>query len=451
MKSYLRFLVELVCPLAFALALALTTNSCSSAKSAPLNASATASVAAGPKPCALALTAQTPSSGNSMLLDQEIAHWQARARSEKKDQVNLSLEQLGWKYVEKARATYDPGYFKLAEACAECLSAQNTAAMPEALLLRGHALHQMHNFKAAEPIARELVKVRGLAFDHGLLGDVLMEQGRLKEAIAAYQEMMNQKPNLQAYSRAAHVRWLQGDVPGAAKLALLAAQSGSPQDRESTAWAFTRLALYNWQLGQTEKAHQDLAAALNMQNDYAPALLIKGRMLLGEEKFSEAIAPLQQAATLNPLPEYQWTLAEALRSAGKNDEAGRIESVLLSKGAQDDPRTLALYLATRKQASEQALRLAQTEIAARSDVFTYDALAWAWQAAGKQAEAQEAMQKALTTGTKDPRLFYHAGVIAQQAGRKAAAQNYFKQAYSSRQLLLPSEREGLLRQMAVTS
>ncbi len=438
MKAYLRFLLELVCPLAFVLALVFSSTSCSTAKSAP--------VAATPKPCALALASQT---GNSAL-DQEIVRWQQKARSDRKDVVNLSLEQLGWKYIEKARATYDPGYFKLAEACAECLSAQNSAALPEALLLRGHALHQMHNFKAAEPIARELVKARGLAFDHGLLGDVLMEQGKLKEAIAAYQEMMNQKPNLQAYSRAAHLRWLTGDVAGAAEIALMAAQAGSPQDRESTAWAYTRLALYEWQLGKNEKAQQALNVALELQSDYAPALLVKGRMLLAEEKFAEAIAPLKQAAALNPLPEYQWTLAEALRHAGNNDEAVKVEAALTTKGAQDDPRTLSLYLATRNESSEKALRLAQAELEARADVFTYDALAWALRAAGKTVESQDAMRKALAEGTKDARMLYHAGVIAAQANNKAEAQRHFKQAYSNRQLLLPSEREELQRQMAAT-
>ena len=436
MKAYLSFLLQIVCPLALVLALVFSSTSCSTAKSAP--------VAATPKPCALALTSQT---GNSAL-DQEIVRWQQKARSEKKDVVNLSLEQLGWKYIEKARATYDPGYFKLAEACAECLSANNSAAMPEALLLRGHALHQMHNFKAAEPIARELVKARGLSFDQGLLGDVLMEQGKLKEAIAAYQEMMNQKPNLQAYSRAAHVRWLQGDVAGAAKLALMAAQAGSPQDRESTAWAFTRLALYQWQLGNSDKARQTINAALNLQNNYAPALLVQGKMLLTEEKFTEAVTPLKQAAALNPLPEYQWALAEAWRGAGNNDEATKVEAALTSKGAQDDPRTLSLYLATRNESSEKALRLAQAELEARADIFTYDALAWALRAAGKTAEAQDAMKKALAEGTQDARMFFHAGVIAAQAGNQRAARQYFKQVFSSRQLLLPSEWEELKRQMA---
>jgi tetratricopeptide (TPR) repeat protein len=441
MKSYLRILVEFGCPLAFVLALAFSSSGCNTAQSATEPASP-----ALPQPCALALA---PNTGTTAL-DQEITRWQQKARSEKADQVNLSLEQLGWKYIEKARSTYDPGYFKLAEACAECLSAKTSAALPEALLLRGHALHQMHNFKAAEPIARELVKTRGLAFDHGLLGDVLMEQGKLKEAIAAYQAMMNLKPNLQAYSRAAHIRWLTGDVVGAAEMALLAAQSGSPQDHETTAWAYTRLALYEWQLGKTDKAQRALGTALELQNDYAPALLVKGRMLLAEEKFSEAVAPLKQAVALNPLPEYQWTLAEALRGAGQVDEAVKVETTLITKGAQDDPRTLSLYLATQQKSTEQALRLAQTELDSRADVFTHDAVAWALQSVGKTAEAQEAMKKALAEGTKDARMLYHAGVIAAEAGNKSAAKNYFQQAYKSRQMLLPSEREALNRQMAAT-
>ena len=432
MKSYLRFWLEIVCPLAFVLALALASTSCSSAQSAP--------AAALPQPCALALATQA----GSTKLDQEIAHWQGKSRSAKQAVSNISLEQLGWKYIEKARATYDPGYYKLAEACAACLQAEHPQPLPEALLLRGHALHQMHKFNEAEPVARALVKARGLSFDHGLLGDVLMEQGKLKEAIAAYQEMMNQKPNLQAYSRAAHIRWLTGDLKGAAELATMAARAGSPQDAESTAWAYSRLALYEWQLGHLDKARQAVKIALEMRPDYAPALLVKGRMLLAAEKASEAVTALKQAVAMNSLPDYQWALAEAWRAAGNEVEAAKVEEVLLAKGSQDDPRTLAVYLATRHEQAEKALRLAQAELTTRADVFSYDALAWACLANGKTMEAQTALKQALAAGTDDARLLYHAGVITQAAGNQADARRYFKRAYSSRQMLLPSERDGLL-------
>ncbi len=436
MKICIRFFLELVCLLAFVLALAFSSTGCKDAQSATENSM--------PQPCVLALAAQAGENS----IDREIRHWQQRSPSDKSEVLNISLEQLGWKYIEKARATYDPGYFKLAEACAVCLQSKNAQPKPEAMLLRGHALHQMHKFKDAESVARELVKARGLSFDYGLLGDALMEQGKLPEATQAYQEMMNQKPNLQAYSRAAHIRWLTGDVRGAAKLAMMAARAGSLQDAESTAWAYSRLALYEWQLGQSENARHALKIAQEMQPNYAPALLVKGRMLLAENKANEAAIVLKQAAELNPLPDYQWTLAEALRAAGNEAEALKVEAEMLAKGSQDDPRTLSVFLATRSEQAEKALRLAQQEIAVRADVFTYDALAWALLAVGNTEEAKSALKQALASGTTDARLFYHAGVIAKAAGKKADAHRYFKQAYSNRQMLLPSEQEGLARQMA---
>ena len=442
MKSYLHFLLAFVCPLAFIIVFAFSLTGCGAVQSS----TRVATESSVPQACALAFAAPN---GNTPL-DQEIAKLQGKARSTNKDTANLNLEQLGWRYIEKARLSYDPGYYKLAEACAECLQAKNNQTTPESLLLRGHALHQMHRFKDAEPIARELVKTRGLSFDYGLLGDVLMEQGNLKEAIEAYQKMMDQKPNMQAYSRAAHIRWLQGDLKGAVELGRMAARAGSPQDKETTAWAYSRLALYELQQGEIAKAQATINISFDWQADYAPALLVQGKILLAQDKFNEALTPLKRAAELNPLPEYQWNLAEALRATGKQDEAAKIEAQLVAKGAADDPRTLSLYLATRQEHTETALTLAQKEIAARADIYTLDALAWALNAAGKTQEATAPMKKALAENTKDARLFYHAGVIAMRSGKKVEAHKFFNQSYSSRQMLLPSERDELKRQMAAS-
>src|SRR5262249_35630802 len=150
--------------------------------------------------------------------------------------------------------------------------------------------------------------------------------------------------------------------------------------------------------------------------NYAPTLLLKGKLLLAQSRFREAVGPLQDAAKLNPLPDYQWTLAEALRAAGSENEASGIEAQLRKHGASSDPRTMALFLATRHDSPETALQLARTELSSRSDVFTHDALAWSLAAAGNLAEAQKEMQRALAEGTEDARLFFHAGVIASQSG-----------------------------------
>jgi tetratricopeptide (TPR) repeat protein len=152
---------------------------------------------------------------------------------------------------------------------------------------------------------------------------------------------------------------------------------------------------------------------------------------------------LQKAVKLNPLPEYQWTFAEALRAAGKKNEASDVEAQLCQRGASSDPRTLALYLATRRESPETAPRLARADLGSRSDVFTHDAMAWSLVAAGNLAEAQTEMQRALAEGTEDARLFFHAGIIASQAGHSADAERWLRKASELSHLLLPSERNEL--------
>ena len=381
----------------------------------------------------------TPQAGKTHA-DKEISQLQQRIRDGRN--VELWLDRLGWAFVAKARESFDPGFYKLAEQCARAIEMRN-AQSQEAMLLRAHVLQNLHRFKESETLARRLVQQRGLSFDYGLLGDALMEQGKLKDAVEAYQQMMNLKPDLRAYARAAHMRWLKGDLEGAIEAMQLAVSAASPSDAESAAWVNTRLAFYEFQGGRVNEAEQRCALALSLQDNYPPTLLLKGKMLLAQSRFGEAVDTLQNAVKLNPLPEYQWTLAEALYTAGRANEASGIEAQLRKAGASNDSRTLALYLATRHDSPEMALRLARAELDARTDVFTYDALAWSLAAAGNLAEAQSEMQCALAEGTQDARLFFHAGIIASQAGQSADAERWLRKASQLSHLLLPSERNEL--------
>ena len=387
-------------------------------------------------PLALVLTPQTGDTRK----DKEISRLQQQVRSG--GNVQLALEQLGWAFVAKARESFDPGFYKLAEQCARSIEKYNPQSQ-EAMLLRGHVLQNLHRFKESETLAHRLVEQRGLSFDYGLLGDALMEQGRLSEAVEAYQRMMNLKPDLRAYARAAHMRWLKGDLGGAIEAMQLAVSAASPSDAESAAWVNTRLAFYEFQASDVAEAEEGCAFALSLQKNYAPALLLKGKMLLAQDRFQEAVDVLQNAAKLNPLPEYQWTLAEALRAAGREDEASGIEGQVRNHGASSDPRTTALFFATRHENPETAVQLARAELDSRSDVFTHDALAWSLAATGNLTEAWSEMQCALAEGTEDGRLFFHAAMIASQAGHAPDAERWLRKASELSRLLLPSERNEL--------
>ena len=138
-------------------------------------------------------------------LSKEIATLQTRAAGS--PGAEAALEQLGYTFVARARLAHDEGFNDAALHAASCLE-RRSPSNHQARLLRGHVLHQQHRFGEAEAIARNLVAARGAAIDHALLGDALMEQGRLTEAGEAYQRMIDLKPYYQSYVRAAHLRWL---------------------------------------------------------------------------------------------------------------------------------------------------------------------------------------------------------------------------------------------------
>lgn len=381
------------------------------------------------------------------------------------------LEELGWLFVAKARAS-DESWYRRAEACATLIDAAAPGSAA-GLLLKGHVLQSTHRFAEAESAARTLVATRGLAHDFGLLGDALMEQGRLKTALEAYQAMMDRKPGYQAYARAAHMRWLHGDAEGAAEMMAMAVSACSPRDAEAMAWARVKLAGYRFQLAKRTEAKALCDEALGYFPGYPPALLLRGRILASRGRTSAALPDLAASARSRSLPEALWAYSDALRQSGRAAAADSLDNIMAANGARLDPRTFSLWLATRavdgrNQAARPgrasrpdpeagrgdaslAVSLVARELRVRGDVFTHDAAAWAAYASGDAAAASAHADSALAAGTKDARLFLHAGVIARAAGREAHARACLASARALAPMLLPSERRLLDNALARTA
>lgn len=380
--------------------------------------------------------------------DAEIRRWQERVAA--KTTHAADYERLAWAFVAKARRTQDAGYYKLAQKTAELMD-ECFGASAEARLLRGHVLHNLHRFHEAEVIARHLVAERGQPGDFALWSDTLMELGDLSGAIAACQKLADLRPGGEAYGRIAHLRWLKGDLAGATAAMEMTLRATGPADAEGKAWALTRLAGFYLQAGRLDAAQNATQAALQHADDYAPAWLARGKSLLALGQGEAAIGALAKAVRLNPLPEYQWWFADALRGAGREAEAKGVEAELRQRGVAGDPRTLALFLATRGENPIEAVRLAREELTNRSDVQTHDALAWALAARGDLEAADSEMQRALAEGTRDARILLHAAEIARQRGRMADADKYLTAARAMAATLTPSERRRLAPSAAMAA
>jgi tetratricopeptide (TPR) repeat protein len=367
--------------------------------------------------------AMRPVTGDAAL-DRRIGDLQERLRRGSRSPEDWAALAEAW--VMKARADADPGLYHGAEDAARAALALRPE-LPRAFLVRGLVLMEAHRFEDARALAAALV-ARAPAFSpgHGLLSDALLELGRFEEAADVAQRMMDLKPDLPAYVRASHLRWLAGDVPGALEAARLAVDAGGTA--EARTWARTQGAIVRWHAGDLAGADRELALALADSPEHPAALAARGRVALSRGDSAAARELLERAFRRSPLPETAWLLGDARAAAG--DAAGADEAYgrVVRDGRAFDPRTLALFLATKGRDPEEALVLARKELRIRRDVHTEDALAWALYRAGRIDEAARAAARATRLGTPDARLLYHEGAIRLARGERAAGLSLLRRA-----------------------
>ncbi len=336
---------------------------------------------------------------------------------------------LAQTFVRKARESSDPMFYQLADDAvgrALRLDPNDLAA----LQVRGLVFMQDHRFADARSLAqRALARDANQAIFHGLLGDAEMEVGHYAEAEAAYQRMIDLRPNLASYSRGSWMRWLMGDVDGAVDLARRAVEAGSPRVPEELAWTIVQLGHLELARGRLAEAKASYESALRAFANYPPALDGRGRVKHLEGDLAGAVADLTAAADGATTTEHLVHLGEAQEAAGHAADAAATFARAERAGRRSDPRTLAVYYADRDREHEAAVTLARAELARRpDDVYSLDALAWALCRAGQLPEAAQLVDRARRMGTREARFAYHAGVIALGLGHRPEGEALLREA-----------------------
>jgi tetratricopeptide (TPR) repeat protein len=200
-------------------------------------------------------------------------------------------------------------------------------------------------------------------------------------------------------------------------------------------------AFYRYQLGELHRATGDLAAAgaayetaLDAIPEYPAATIGLAMTREGQGRRTEAIALLETATNRLPTPEAVAALGDLYFLAGDLEAAERayalverIGAVARATGAVYD-RQLILFAADHDRAVEGAISLAESELELRHDIYAWDALAWALYKDDRLDEAAAAADRSMALGTPDPRLAYHAGMIAAARGETDLARRLLTQA-----------------------
>jgi tetratricopeptide (TPR) repeat protein len=329
-----------------------------------------------------------------------------------------ALTQLALALAARARETADTTFYTRADKTLDAalrLDGDNF----EALKARAWVLLGRHEFPAALQLATRLNKRAPDDLQvYGFLTDAHAELGNYKEAEESCQWMLDLRPgNIPAFTRAAYLRELFGDLDGALELMTKSYERTPPHETEERAWLLTQIGHLLFLSQRNADAAQALRDALGIFPDYHYALGALAKVVAAEGRHDEAVGLLKRRYEIAPHPENLYDLGKALAASGDKTGAGKafkqfeLEATRESASWDNANRELIFYLVDIAARPAEALKLATMEAARRQDVYTLDAYAWALQANGRVREAHEQVRRARAVGIKDPAFLARAQVI----------------------------------------
>jgi tetratricopeptide (TPR) repeat protein len=375
---------------------------------------------------------------------ERVAFWERRVSAAGTSPSYLDLIYLADAYLDRSRASGDLDDLKRAETALG--RAEKTTPDPRAVQVRQALVaFSLHEWQRSLEISGALLAKDPNNFAAlGVSGDALLETGQVDAARARYATLAKLIPSPAVWSRLGRLAFLTGHPQEAIRL-VREAVSGADDEGSPDAVAFYRFQLgeLDRQTGNVDLAASNYAAAIAALPDYVPATVGLARTREAQGRREDAITLLKWAVARLPQPETVAMLGDLYALDGDPVAANReyalvdrIGAVARATGSVYD-RQLTLFGADHDRNLEDAVARGRAELAVRPDVYGYDALAWALFKGGRLNEAATAADAALSLGTPDPRIAYHAGMIAAALGRTSDARALLQRAVDGSIMLPP--------------
>lgn len=382
-----------------------------------------------------AVLAAPPAAGGPSGADREIRFWEARLPRDPDDFV--APTRLGAAYLQKARESGDFAYYLKAEEALRT-ALKRAPEHPPAMAFLSEAFAAQHRFHEAITLAETVVRHQpGDPHGYGILGDASLQMGDIRRAQLAYDRLTHLAPHHFAWGRMANLQHLRGDTTGALaslRRALTDARSRNAP-RESVAWCLIRMGIMEFDRGRWKEAGEHYRNALRLLPDSHLALKHLAELRAAEKKYPQARSLYEKVIRLAPHPEYLEALGDVHEAMGSTAQARKWRLRALqdyrdqvSRGNAGYFRRLAMFHADRLKDGKGAVEWAEKDLQIRQDVYAYDTLGWALYRLGRLPHAAAAARKSLVLGTRDARLFYHAGMIYAALGRRSEARLYLQKA-----------------------
>jgi tetratricopeptide (TPR) repeat protein len=357
-------------------------------------------------------------------LVERVKEMEARLRAQPDDTGAAVL--LADALLRQARATNDG---RPAGRASEVLSAalKEHPGQYDLLRMLGAIYLSQHRFREALEIARRSRDLRPEdAWNYGVMGDAQVELGEYPDAFDAFDKMMALRPNAAAYARVAYARELQGDVDGALSAMQRAARATAPNDPEAHAWYAAQTGELYLKLHKLDDADREFRRAVFLFPNYPLAVIGQGKVRVARGDRDAALAIYLEQLKRTPTLDLAARIGDLYATRGDAAQSYRYYQLaedLAGPGVVQTEATLALHLADHDRKLSDAVTIAEAVAAKRHDIFTDDALAWAYYKTGRFNDASAASQRALRTGTRDEALLARADRIRAAAAARRSSRD----------------------------
>lgn len=368
--------------------------------------------------------------------DRTVAFYEGRVRENRSDQLSATM--LAAQYMQRYRETQDVGDILRAVAQARRslkLQPQNNAAADG---VAASAYTALHLFRVAFRYERAAYREQPADSNApAQIASLQMELGRYagaKRNLALARSIRN-TPTVMAVQ--ARYDELTGDLPQAHLLLERAAEQTDQvldNSAQGRAWYHFRSGELAFSSGDSDEAKRQERVALSEFPGFEMAYRALARFCWAAKEWRCALDAAVKGAAIIPEPETLGYEADAQRALG--DAAGAAQTLQLIYAVERignayhiNDRLLAVYYCEHGIRLENAYRIALREVASRGDeIYAQDTLAWCAARNGEWTVAVRAAKKASRYGTQDPRIQFHAGMIALHEGDTARARRLLQAA-----------------------
>lgn len=353
---------------------------------------------------------------------------------EKVDELNAKLTkdpndvkarlQIATIYMAEARITgehpyYYPAVLKILDGVLS-IDPRNF----EATTFKASVKMSQHQFPEARDLAEQARQINpDNAYVYGVLVDANVELGDYEQAVAMSDKMQALKPSLESYSRASYLREIYGNYPGAISAMQLAVDAGLPGS-EPYCWSKNTLAHLYTITGQLDKAEREYAEILAIRPSYAFAMGGQAHVQRLRKEYDKALVTLNKAAAIMPEFSFHEEMAEIYALQGDEKKAADKYAevvTMLDKDAQSghavDLEMCKLY--TKLGKLDSAAVYGQREYDRRpKNIDVNQAMATVALKKNNLKKAQEYIEVARRTGSKNPELLRQASEIQLALGNE---------------------------------